>query len=153
MIVRRSVPSWLVGVGLLVVATAVAFAFVWQPIQRHNLQIQNLIYVRGLVDDEIEEYHRAHGTYARSLETVLREMAKDPQLRNRFTKLDAWGHPMLYRSDGRQFLLVSFGRDGLPDGSDYVAMRTAGKADNSPCGNPDADIIFSDRGELRTCGK
>jgi hypothetical protein len=70
--------------------------------------------------------------------------------------LDAWGHALHYqrlRPDG--YLLVSFGRDGKPDGSDYLALRNLG--DHPPgysiCGKYDADEVMSDKGWHRICGK
>jgi hypothetical protein len=68
---------------------------------------------------------------------------------------DAWGHPIQYTRLPDGYLIVSFGRDGKPDGSDYLALRSAGDhpAGDSICGHPDADEVLSDKGWHRLCGK
>jgi hypothetical protein len=38
---------------------------------------------------------------------------------------DMWGHPLHYESTPAAFILVSFGRDGVPDGLDYWAMQAS----------------------------
>jgi len=122
-----------------------------RPIQLGMKQVGNLVHMRGYVA-ALDDFREAHGRYPQTLKEASAD-TKLPQGERFVGGLDLWGHPVLYRSDGSTYLLVSFGRDGQPDGSDYAAMRAVGRLDNSPCGNPDADIIFTESGELRTCGK
>lgn len=69
--------------------------------------------------------------------------------------LDGWGHQFLYRSDGKTFVLVSYGRHGHPDGRDTLAVKGSGNSPpgSSICGNYDADEVVSDTGWQRFCGK
>jgi len=69
--------------------------------------------------------------------------------------VDAWGHPLRYQKLADGYLLVSFGRDGKPDGSDYLALRALGDhpAGHDICGAYDADEVMSDNGWHRLCGK
>lgn len=59
---------------------------------------------------------------------------------------------MLYLSDGRSFLLVAFGRDGLPDGTNYWAVLQRENPVLS-CRGLNSDQFVSDRGSHRRCGK
>lgn len=149
---RSGVKAALLGLGVLTVAAGVAYAIVLRPMRLRFKQVGNLVDMRGY-EWAIRHFHETHASFPLSLPAVLEE-ARQLSAGERFAKgLDGWGHPVLYRSNGEQYLLVSYGRDGRPDGTDYVQMRAAGRWDNGPCSDPDADIIFSDRGEHRTCGK
>jgi hypothetical protein len=63
---------------------------------------------------------------------------------------DAWGHPLRYFSDGSIFLLVSVGRDGEPDGTEYHELRKPGEPVDI-CDHPDADVVVSDLGWHSVC--
>lgn len=74
------------------------------------------------------------------------------------TLLDSWGTPYLYFSDGQKFVLVSCGSGGVPDRSDYWAVRNESLNGDRPanhriCSNFSEDQILSDRGYHRFCGK
>ena len=125
----------LLACGLLIAVAVLAYAAVVRPMLLRSTQITNLQTMRRF-KGEVESFQRAHGAYPKS-----------------FSGLDAWGNAVSYTSDGRQYLLVSYGRDGRPDGSDYRAMRATGELRNEPCADLNANIVFSDRGELRNCGK
>jgi general secretion pathway protein G len=47
----------------------------------------------------------------------LAERWNGPYLKDADSLRDPWGNPYLYRSDGRKYEIVSFGRDGAPDGT------------------------------------
>ena len=91
-------------------------------------------------DSWIKDYRQEHGDYPATL---------PPQA------VDRWGYPLRYNRLTDGYLLISFGRDGKPDGSDYLALRNLG--DHPPgyriCGQMDADEVMSDRGWHRVCGK
>ncbi len=63
---------------------------------------------------------------------------------------DAWDHPLRYFSDGKMFLLVSIGRDGVPDDIEYHQLRQEGVV-LDVCDRPDADLVASDRGWHVAC--
>jgi hypothetical protein len=173
---RRWVQASLIGVGILTCVTAAVYAFLVRPVTFRDTRIQNLIIMRTY-KWAVERFRQVHGFYPPSLQVAIQQAdgLPDRQLylsapdrldrtnyRSRFSYpdrqlyrsgLDRWGHPVFYRSDGTQYLLVSFGRNGHPDGSDYLVMRAAGKLDNGSCSDLNADIVFSDRGELRNCEK
>ena len=135
------------GLGLLM---AGAYGFIVRPAKLATTQVRNLNLMRSYVDS-VTSYKERHGAYPDVLTAALRE---GPAFGSTAARgADLWGHPVLYRRDQDGFLLVSLGRDGKPDGTDYAALRGAVERDEEPCRNPDADQVFSDRGDLRTCGK
>src|SRR5205809_1088601 len=75
-----------------------------------------------VLDAYIGSYFEMTGHYPLTLlDAVPREH------RTHASVLDNWGHEFYYHSDGTMFVLVSYGRDGQPDGSNYLAIRaTAG---------------------------
>lgn len=63
---------------------------------------------------------------------------------------DVWHRPLLYRSNGKRFLLVSFGRDGVPDqGYDLETPP----AEAPSCFSQDRDTVFTERGPIVFCLK
>jgi hypothetical protein len=113
-------------------------------------QIQNLSLMRGY-REALETYRKHHGVYPDALQQAVRT----PPVFGEPIKIgqDLWGHSISYERLPHGFLLVSLGRDGEPDGTDYVALRSLTGSDESRCKDFNADQIFSDRGEHRTCGK
>jgi phosphatidylglycerophosphate synthase len=66
---------------------------------------------------------------------------------------DLWGHPVLYRRHQDGFLLIQ-PRPRRATRRNRLRRSSRGRrADEEPCRNPDADQVFSDRGDLRTCAK
>jgi len=57
----------------------------------------------------------------------------DPRGYEKFVPHDPWDHPYVYSSDGRDFRIVSFGRDGVPGGDAYDA-----DLDSATIGRPKA---------------
>ena len=111
----------------------------------------------------LQEYARAidqHFAQSRSYpESLVAVMPKSP-VRGRKIPIgeDMWGHPISYTRLPDGYLLVSFGRDGRPDGTDYNRMRSesvfqSAAQQEKPCRNPDADVVLSDRGAHRACAK
>jgi hypothetical protein len=66
---------------------------------------------------------------------------------------DFWGHSVYYLSDRNRFLLVSYGRDGLPDQEYTAANQDLGPKPAHYCESVDADQVFTALGEQRVCGK
>lgn len=145
-------PLWtgLLFVLAVLLAVAAIFYFGWlRPVLLKGRQIGNHAHLQGL-DACLREYVQLHGQYPRQLIEAL-----PPERRTPESTTDNWGHPFHYSSDGATFLLVSHGRDGKPDGSDYAALRAAGPypPDGLICGKNDADEVMSDLGWHRACGK
>lgn len=104
---------------------------------------------RGLVA-RIQNFHTQNGRLPKTLDEL-----PTPNLR-----LDAYGHPVHYETRGDAYLLVSFGRDGRPDHTDFWPLREGrihppGKSSDSLpqsiCGRPNADTVVSDRGVHFAC--
>ena len=139
---------------LIAAAFAVSLVATWyltvaRPFMLEGRQIANHARCQTL-DAYLREYFQAHGQYPPALADAL------PSERlNRDALIDNWGNALVYRSDGHAFLLVSYGRDGEPDGTDHAALRDLGDhpADWDICGKYDADEVMSDRGWHRLCGK
>lgn len=100
------------------------------------------------LDALVQRYRKQSGRFPGLLSEIVATPNQD-RLR------DAWGHEFHYETRGDAFVLVSFGRDGEPDGTDYWALRGAGDHpdDWQICGEFDRDEVVSDVGYLRVCGK
>lgn len=66
---------------------------------------------------------------------------------------DVWGHDFFYVTDGKSYVLASFGRDGKPGRRDYAGLLGAGPAGEPReiCGDFDADEVATDRGWVARC--
>ena len=65
---------------------------------------------------------------------------------------DVFGRPLVYRSAETTFLLVSHGRDGIPDGGAYATAGDSEEARSRPCGSLDVDTVVSSYGVGQACG-
>jgi hypothetical protein len=103
------------------------------------------------IQHALEAFHEVHGQYPERLTDISDVLPEGWRrcLGPRF--LDEWGHPLVYRSTGSQYLLVSLGRDGLEEHTDYASLRAA--QDARICGKPDADFVMSESGWHRHCSK
>jgi hypothetical protein len=135
---------------IFLVVSGVVYGVVVRPFLLGMKQVQNLVsvreYARGL-----EAYRARAGSYPSTLAEAIQSQ---PVFGHPIpVGLDLWGNPISYSRVADGFLLVSYGRDGKPDGTNYEQLRREGKLDNAPCRDVNADQIVSDRGEHRTCGK
>src|SRR5260221_14724079 len=69
----------------------------------------------------LQSYHERHASYPARLLDAVNESGVSSQDLDYFRKaVDAWGHKLLYETHGGVgFVLVSYGRDGLPGEKDY----------------------------------
>ena len=147
---RRSPLLWMAAAAVFLVLAAGTYGALIRPMVLGFTQVQNLSLMHNYVW-HLEEYKRAHGSYPERLGEATRErpvFGRPIEIGQ-----DLWNHPLSYRKQGAGFLLVSFGRDGKPDGTDYEALRSSQTQDETPCRNPDADQIVSEKGWHRSCGK
>ena len=72
-----------------------------------------------------------------------------------FSCVDRWGRPALYLSNGSHYVLVSYGRDNVPDTADYATWLAAGTLPRleRSCFTPNADTLFVDGQAVRACFK
>jgi len=146
---RRSIRVAGVTVLLSACFAAVAYGMILRPRILLARQIANHGSCQA-VDASLRTYFEANHRYPIDLSDAVLSQRQGAKLLS-----DAWGNKLAYQSDGGTFVLVSYGRDGKPDGNDYRALRALG--DHPPgfdiCGNYDADEVMSDRGWHRLCGK
>jgi hypothetical protein len=136
--------------GLLVAAWSYTGHMWWQwelfAQQVHNLEIARS-YQR-----QITAHRDALGRYPESLPRLI----EDPWIEGEGHGQDRWGNDLLYSSGGDWFILVSFGRDGKPDGIDYWEQRSRLANDRGRvdiCGKPNRDQVLTDLGFAQCCGK
>jgi hypothetical protein len=136
----------LVSLAVFGLATEEYFRLV-RPFLSRGKQIGNVVFFR-FCSVELDRHYEAHGEYPLDLSELLHGESW-------FDGKDRWGHPLLYLSDGTMYILVSTGRDGQPDGINYLAARMEEPPDgpSRKCSTFDADQILSDRGWYRGCGK
>jgi hypothetical protein len=126
-------------VGVFAVGCVAAYAVAVRPRLLVMRQIANHADCQGW-DAWIKGFRQEHGSYPTELPSRA---------------IDRWSHPLHYKRMADGYLLISFGRDGKPDGSDYLALRNLGDHPSGYriCGQYDADEVMSDRGWHRVCGK
>jgi hypothetical protein len=92
--------------------------------------IDNNLYpsTEGVVDEVIAIWEQVVPIYIRKLPTH-----------------DAWGHPILFWSTGRSYVILSPGSDGQPE-KDLTTVTRAGEMFGPGGGvaDPELDLIFSD---------
>jgi type II secretory pathway pseudopilin PulG len=139
---------WLaVALGVAGLAVGVVYLWIYRPLQLRFKQIKNVANFQSYAS-ALEIYRQAHGRYPSSL--VAGESVPDW-----FDGRDSWGNPVVYLSDGAQYLLVSVGRDGRPDGENWLEMRLSSKQGGVRDASCELfrDQILSDKGWYRACGK
>lgn len=143
--------GWLVATGITVLLLgalgSVGYSVMLRPRLLTGRQVRNHAQCQ-VVEARLRQAFESNGRYPITLAEVGRSHGEDHSI-------DSWGHSLFYQSDGSTFLLVSYGRDGRPDGSDYLALREQGDHPGgyNTCGNFDADEVMSDLGWHRLCGK
>jgi len=137
----------------VIVALVLAFAVVFyaahlRPRLLAGRQIRTHAVVTA-VGASLNVYREENGRYPTDLALALPEGREPTEY-----LVDPWGHALWYESNGASFLVVSYGRDGKSDGTDYQAVRAAAPRMNRQiCQDYDADEVISDAGWHRTCGK
>ncbi len=147
-ILRRKILKWF----LLCIGIALALAseeyFRWvRPFWSRVRQIENAANFQTF-RAALEHYYDENGKYPTRVEDALREFSW-------FSGRDSWRNPVFYISDGKIYILVSLGRDGLPDGTNYLQARQEPRLLDSErtCVDFDTDQILTDKGWVRACGK
>jgi hypothetical protein len=71
------------------------------------------------------------------------------------TGRDDWGHELIYRTDGKTFILVSLGKDGKSDGVDFWSLRSSPvqdrRAEQERCANFNATVMIAGDDASRSC--
>lgn len=141
LVTRRRRPVLTALIVLLVLAVG-WYVVIGRPTLQRLRQVHSLGLLEVLAS-KVAHYQKLTGSYPEQ----LRDAEPNPDRLQ-----DGFGRPILYLSNGRNFLLVAFGRDGRPDGTNYWAVR---QRENPvlACRGLDSDQFVSDRGWHRRCGK
>ena len=93
----------------------------------------------------LAEYKESHGVFPKRL--------GDAVYLDWFNGRDSWGNNIVFISNGDTFVIVSCGRDGKPDGTNYFALEVPRFPDDELCSNANIDQILTDAGWYRACAK
>lgn len=117
-------------------------------------QVQNGLRLVRKISPAIERFQISRGRLPSSLAELS---ASSPDLEQ--LAKDAYDEPLHYVARDEAFVLVSYGRNRRPDGSNYWSTReTRAVVRDTPisrshfaCRDPDADLVVSDRGLHNAC--
>jgi len=104
------------GAGLLILASSVYVA--WKNAKEAPMAWREQSYTQFQlreIDRTIEEYRKQSNSIPRSL-SQLQSIGSFVQSEDDGQVLDGWRRPFVYWSDGTNFLVTSYGRDGKPGG-------------------------------------
>src|ERR1700724_248507 len=134
---------WLLALAVALALAGAARAWLgrWSDNLKEGIDNFSLFRVYG---DRLAEFHQNNGRYPASLSEVGPGFSF---YSIRFGE-DRWGHPLRYESRGSEYVLVSLGRDGKPDGLDPWRVREAIDPGHPQriCNDLNADQVMSDRG-------
>jgi len=124
-----------------------AYVVALRPVILETRQVRNHGFAQHLAA-LVSQYSQSHGQLPKHLGELGGDLAAT-------LAKDAWGNLFHFESRGEAFVLVSYGRDWRPDGTDYWALREQGDHPSGwrICGDFDRDEVVSDVGYLRICGK
>ena len=150
---KSRVRSSLVTLGILAVLAAAGWVLVLRPMKLRGDQVMNCseLAVHG---EAVQRFFKSHGEYPATLEEAIR--ASGFPTRSGGGR-DVWGNKLIYRNDGHIFMIVSLGRSGRPDGTDFWHIAgtpvTDRQAEARRCANPDAWAMISGDDRSRACCK
>ena len=113
-------------------------------------QVRNWAIIRSYVA-LLDAYHEAHGEFPLTLSDAI---PSSVQNRERWlAALDNYGHPLHFKSDGAQFVVASYGRDGVPDRTPTGLDDPEIAPIDFACKDPNTDTRYSSNGSVQRCGK
>jgi hypothetical protein len=108
----------------------------------------------GVHSYAVQQFFNSHGQYPATLEEAIRATGFPTRSGG---GRDFWGNQMIYRTDGRTFMIVSLGRSGRSDGTDFWKLVgtpvTDLQAEAHRCANPDAWAMVIGDDRSRACCK
>ena len=149
-----------IGAALAVFCGAAGFFYGCVVPFREGRQVRtctNMQILRRLLDS----YRQKHGDYPTKIQEAVAASDLSAEARAYFAqRLDLWGNPLHYERRTGGYILVSYGRDGVPDGLDYwslrdtrTSLRGTGPEYWRVCKDSRVDLIASDTLFHRCCGK
>jgi hypothetical protein len=143
----------LVGIVTLVAVATASWALVLRAMKLRGDQVMNCSEL-GVHSEAVQRFHQSHGRYPASLEEAIQSSGFST--RNGAGR-DIWGNQMIYQTDGNAFMIVSLGKDGRSDATDFWALVGTPvadwKAEEVRCGNPNAYAMVSGNNRTRACCK
>ncbi len=138
-----------------VALAGVAWGLVLHPMQLRAAQVKNCSHL-AYCSQAVEQYAKVNGRYPQTLtEALALAGSRPPEVPD--PKRDVWGNELVYRTDGKTFMIVSLGRDGEVDNPDHLELRTVAVADwqaeEQRCADFDADSIVVGGDRSRSCCK
>jgi Sulfotransferase family len=132
----------------------VAWGLVLHPMKLRAAQIKNCSHL-AYCSQAVEQYAKTKGRYPESLpEALALAGSRAPAVPD--PKRDVWGNELVYRTDGKTFVIASLGRDGEVDGPDPWELRTVPvdwQAEEQRCADFDADSVVVGGDRSRSCCK
>lgn len=139
-----------IAAGLLAVAVGVAWAAYVRPLAIAGEQLRNAPNLR-IYFNMVEDYRKAHGVLPETLSQAVPETFAQRSLW--LACRDAYGHTIYYEARSDQFLIASYGRDGIRDRQPYAHEGDDRAAMSRPCRDADTDTAFSSDGVFQACTK
>ena len=131
---------------LLVLAAALYYFLVIRPALNRAHQVRSLADMNTIAA-LLREYKEENGEYPADLREAIPDRYSPRIL------ADGFNIPFYFESRDGGFILVSFGKDRKPDGTDYWALRDSSAPMESVAGDFGADQVLSDHGWHREAGK
>lgn len=91
--------------------------------------------------------HRIEGADSANDHAIIAKALEESEVR-----VDSWGHPFLYATQGTSYVLVAVGRDGALD-VDRIEEYFQVEPGKNIRGKPDEDIVYRDGKLLSIVGK
>jgi hypothetical protein len=140
-------------VSVAIVLASVAWGLFLHPLKLRADQVKNCSHL-AYCSQAVQQYAKEKGRYPQTLSEALQFAASNAAtVPNR----DVWGNELIYRTDGRTFMIVSLGRDGEADTPDPWELRTVPvtdwQAEEQRCADFDADSIVVGGDRSRSCCK
>src|SRR5262249_10332134 len=104
-------------VSVAVALAGVAWGLVLHPMKLRAEQVKNWPAL-AYCSQAVEQYAKAKGRYPETLSDAL-TLAGSATLGVPTPNRDVWGNELIYKTDGKTFIIVSLGRDGQADGPDF----------------------------------
>jgi hypothetical protein len=99
----------------------------------------------------VDAYHEEHGRFPTSLGDAIPASAQNRE--QWLAARDNYGRPLHFSSDGAQFVIASYGKDGVPDNTPSGLDDPEIAPGDFACKDPNTDTTYSSSGRVQRCGK
>jgi hypothetical protein len=116
-----------IGIATAMMIAGTSYLVAWNGyrnwIYQYSPEAQTVRYL-NLIKNDIEVYRQAKGRLPSDLAELPVCKVHKVSINDKGQPRDVWGTPILYRVEGDQYTLLSYGRDGEPGGTGYDADLT-----------------------------